>query len=322
MAHSDSFGNRRRWLSHAARLSASSFLCGDYVLQNAYSALLAGMTVDVRMQVEGRNRSYLLYLPCRYDDRSAWPMVVALHPYLYPNRVFERYARLKSAADRDGFLLVMPQGFGRGIFRSFNAGLRDDPNDPDDVQFTAAVLNDVQSRVTVDHTRIYAIGMSNGGMFTHVLAQEMPGLFAGIVTVAGSPAEPIRSGIPPTPVMMVHGTSDPITPWTGPGKNTPRFLNFQSVTESFAQWCAVNGVAGPADVMVYDQPGDRTRVVRYQWTAPANARADTVLLRIEGGGHRWPADVRRPFIPFTGKQSTDMDFNQLAWEFLSRQRRV
>lgn len=323
MASQGSLLHRRRWFSRCISIPATSAIVGHSLCHiKAASSPVRASLLDIKLFVEGRKRSYTLYLPSAYDSRFAWPLVLAFHPFLYPNRVFERYAKLQTAAERDGYILAMPQGDGRGHFRSFNAGLRNDPNDPDDVAFAVALLNDLRMRASIDNSRIYAIGMSNGGMFAHLLAQDLPGVLAGIVTVSGSPANPIRPDTPPTPIMMVHGTADPITPWTGPGKNTPKFLHFQDVQSSFAQWCAVNRVAGQPEMTEYDQPGDVTRILRYQWSAPAVASAETVLLQVIGGGHRWPAAVRRPYIPFTGKQSTDVDFNRLAWDFLSRQSRT
>jgi poly(3-hydroxybutyrate) depolymerase len=53
------------------------------------------------------------------------------------------------------------------------------------------------------------------------------------------------------------------------------------------------------------------------------ALADLALIRIEGGGHCWPACMKKHFFaPFTGRQATGIDFNSIAWEFLSQQGRI
>jgi polyhydroxybutyrate depolymerase len=313
--------NRRVWASRIIGASLSGVLTNQQTANAGIFRNHSQRFLESRLCVEGRIRTYLIYFPTCYDQQRSWPVVMAFHPFLYPNRVFERYAKLSEAADRNGYVLVLPQGLGHGFFRSFNAGLRDDPNDPDDVAYTNALITDMQTRVNADISRIYAIGMSNGGMFAHLLAQSLPGVLAGLVTVSGTPAWPISRETPPTPVLMVHGTADPITPWTGPGRNTPKFLHFQDVDESFQQWCFVNRVQGQARQWIYDEPGDKTQVQTSSWFAPDSASADTVLMKIVNGGHRWPALRHRPYIPFTGKQSTDLDFNQVAWEFLSRQKR-
>ena len=49
-----------------------------------------------------------------------------------------------------------------------------------------AVVADVQRRYSVDPQRVYATGMSNGGMLAHRLACEAADVFAGIAAVAGT----------------------------------------------------------------------------------------------------------------------------------------
>ena len=281
----------------------------------------AAITLNIRLTVDQRDRSYRLYQPATCRPGFAWPLVLAFHGFLQPNRLFARYTDLETAADQHGFILAMPQGDGWGIFRSFNAGMRDDPNDPDDVHFTAALLADLQQRTTIDRSRIYAIGMSNGGMFAQTLAQQLPGVLAGVVSVSGAAVAPIAPQTPPTPVMLVHGTADPIAPWSGPSSRTPKFIRFQDVDQTIQQWRAINGSADTAaQLTIYDQPGDTTHVLHHLWPAPP-AIVETALVQVQNGGHRWPGPQRGHYFPMTGQHSRDIHLNDLAWSFLSRQSR-
>ena len=277
--------------------------------------------VRFNLCVEARKRSYLFYRPLCCPPDHAWPLLLAFHPFLYPNRLFEKYAELRQMAESGRFLLAMPQGDGFGMYRSFNAGLRDDAGDPDDILYVSAVLNHLQSTIFIDTSRIYAMGMSNGAMMTSLVTQRLPGLLAGIVCVSGAPSVPVSPDTVPTPIMIVHGTADPLTPWEGPGHTTPRFIKFQDIDNTLAQWRLVNKADFEPDTSLIDQTNDKTQIIRYDWNRPRSA-ADLTLIRIEGGGHRWPATVKKPFFPLlTGRQSTEIDINAIAWEFLSRQRR-
>jgi poly(3-hydroxybutyrate) depolymerase len=60
--------------------------------------------------------------------------------------------------------------------------------------------------------------------------------------------------------------------------------------------------------------------VRHDWPAPP-ALAETVMIQIGEGGHRWPALNKQIYFPSTGNQSRDLDMTTLAWDFLSRQKR-
>ena len=310
--------HRRHWARLCLGFSATAWL--GRTSRAIGTSASTGNTYHTQIHVENRNRSYFYYLPPQYQPGTSLPLLLGFHPFLQPNRSWERYVGLKAAADRFGFILAMPQGEGWGMFRSFNAGLRDDSNDPDDVVFTASMINDLSSRIAYDRSRVYAIGMSNGGMLTHALAQQLPGVLAGIVSVSGTPARPLAAGTLPTPVMMVHGTTDPITPWTGPSPRTPKFIHFQDVNSTLAQWRSINGSAIEPVSTIYDRPGDRTHILRHDWPAPP-ALAETVMIQIEEGGHRWPALNKQIYFPRTGNQSRDVDMTTLAWEFLSRQKR-
>lgn len=309
--------HRRAWAGQCLSIGLGASL----VSISSTRAEQCGTIQKISLCVDQRERSCLFYQPAACNHGSHWPLLMAFHGYLQPNRRFERYAELKSAADRHGFLLALPQGEGWAMFRSFNAGMRDDANDPDDARFIAALLGELHQFAPIDPSRIYAIGMSNGAMFTHTLAQQLPGVLAGFVAVSGTSAMPINPATPPTPMMLVHGTHDPIAPWTGPTPRTPRFIKFQDVDSTINQWRGVNGSATVnSELSVYDLPGNETCVVRHLWPAPPGI-VETVLLQVENGGHRWPALSPKHYFPLTGTQSTDISLNDVAWEFLSRQRR-
>lgn len=307
--------SRRLWAQRCLALGLG------LTLKLGPNASASAISQNIRLTVDGRRRSCRLYQPATCRPGFAWPLVLAFHGFLQPNRMFARYTDLQSAADRHGFILALPQGDGWGIFRSFNAGMRDDANDPDDVHFTAALLANIQSQYPIDPARIYAIGMSNGGTFAQTLAQQCPGVLAGVVSVSGAAASPINPLTTPTPIMLVHGTADPISPWTGPSSRTPKFIRFQDVNQTVQQWRTINGSAAtPAQLTLYDQPGDTTHVVEHLWHAPP-AIVETVLLQVQNGGHRWPGPQRGHYFPMTGQHSYDIPLNDLAWSFLSRQSR-
>ena len=111
---------------------------------------------------------------------------------------------------------------------------------PNDVEFISRLLDDLASVVNVDPLRVYATGMSNGGMMCYRLAAELSGRIAAVAPVAGtmaiSEAKPQRS----VPVLHFHGTADRIVPFAGPGNTTPKFLSFKSVEETVEFWAKLN----------------------------------------------------------------------------------
>lgn len=321
MVHPGERSINRRAL--AKRFAASALAtCGAAAparVSLASDSGLPGLAFDIELMVDGSRRSASCYVPSQYDPAFAWPLVIAFHPYLQPNRSWDHYVGSKAAAQRHGYVLAMPRGSGSLCFRSFRNDPAHQPRKPDDITFVANLVDSMATRVSIDRGRIYAIGHSNGAMFTHTLATVIPGFLAGIVTVSGPPAAQLPPNTIPTPVMMVHGSSDSITPWTGPSPLTPRFARYIDVDTTLALWRQINGAVAEPTLTQYDRAGDATRIIRYDWPAPP-ARAETVFLRVENGGHRWPDPRKKLYFPFTGEQSQDIEMFDVAWEFLGRQR--
>ena len=111
----------------------------------------------------------------------------------------------------------------------------------DDVKFVGSLLDDLATVVNVDPKRVYATGMSNGGMMCYRLAAELSDRIAAIVPVAGTMAIDEAKPKRPVPVMHFHGTADRIVPFGGPRNGTPKFLTFKSVKETIKIWGEING---------------------------------------------------------------------------------
>jgi poly(3-hydroxybutyrate) depolymerase len=88
----------------------------------------------------------------------------------------------------------------------------------DDEAFTRAVITDVASRVCIDLTRIYATGMSAGGMMTSWLIGQMDDVFAAYAPMSGTNPRDFYN-LPPADadisVMWIHGTRDSTVPHDG-----------------------------------------------------------------------------------------------------------
>jgi polyhydroxybutyrate depolymerase len=90
----------------------------------------------------------------------------------------------------------------------------------DDVAFFDAMLAAVAKDYPIDEKRVYAMGISNGGMFSHYLAAHRADKLAAIAPVVGGIADPFhRKFMPagPVSVLISQGTKDPIVPYDGGG---------------------------------------------------------------------------------------------------------
>lgn len=285
--------------------------------------LKPGSTQFRKLDVAGLSRSYLVHVPPSYDPSRPTPIVLAFHGAWMNAPIMALFSGLDRKADAAGFIVVYPNGTGvSDTFRFFNAWSvpgSGGQGPPDDVAFTAAMLDDLATVANVDPKRTFATGMSNGGMMCHRLAAELTDRLAAIAPVAGTLAIP---GDPrptrPVPVLHFHGDADRLVPFAGPSRRGGRVLNFRSVDQTIATWVRLNNCANDPVVttLPHRSPDDGTTVVQAVY-APVNAGgAEVILVTIRGGGHTWPG---RPVpIRYLGPTTLDISANDLIWDFFLR----
>lgn len=98
----------------------------------------------------------------------------------------------------------------------------------DDIEFVKALIEQLKNTVCIDTHRVFAVGGSNGGMFTWELGQnpETAPLLRAIAPIIGLPHRgdlrpPGRAG--GLPVLVITGISDPVVPpghWDAEGYTT------------------------------------------------------------------------------------------------------
>lgn len=282
--------------------------------------LLAGLPLGPgthrrTLVVDELRRSYLIHVPPQYCPEQPAAVVLILHGAGTNAAFTVPFTGMNRKADEAGFVAVYPNGTGVGPLRSFNAGgvNTENPDQVDDVLFISELLDDLDKIVNVDPRRVFATGMSNGGMMCYRLAAELPERIAAIAPVAGTMAIEQASPSRPVPVMHFHGTEDWIVPYDGPNEGIPDFLTFKSVDETIAAWVEINGCP-PIPVIdeFPDQFDDGTTVTRFTY-GPGTGGSEVVLMRIAGGGHTWPGRPS-PF-PFLGNSTREISANDLIWEF-------
>jgi polyhydroxybutyrate depolymerase len=247
------------------------------------------------------------------------PVVVVFHGSLMNGKMMAVFCGMNEKADKEGFIAVYPNGTGaREQLLSFNAGEEHDTaaTKPNDVKFTQMLLDDLATHVNVDAKRVYAAGMSNGGMMCYRLAAELPGRFAAIAAVAGTMAVEMPGRVDPIPVLHLHGTDDSIVPYNGPDDNTPTSARFRPVEETIRLWTTADQCPLAEVVDEPDRSDDGTTVKRWTYSPGLNG-TEVVLYRIEGGGHTWPGSDTL-FKAALGRSTHDISANDVIWEFFEK----
>jgi polyhydroxybutyrate depolymerase len=267
------------------------------------------------VQVHNLTRSYWLHVPKSYDERKPMPVVIAFHGALMNGRMMEGFCGLSAKADAAGFIVAYPNGTGwNEQALTFNASLSPEGGAaPDDVAFTGKILDDLEAVLNVDQRRIYATGMSNGGMMCHRVGAELSERIAAIAPVAGTLAlhelKPRRA----VPVIHFHGTQDTLVPVGGPLGWTPRTMAFHSVADTIKQWVKADGCEPAPSVTQYPHKAKDSMSVSRTTYRGGRGGAEVVLVMVDGGGHTWPGQQNH--VQWLGQATMDISANDLMWEF-------
>ncbi|HEY5840325.1 MAG TPA: PHB depolymerase family esterase, partial [Mycobacterium sp.] len=145
----------------------------------------------------------------------------------------------------------------------------------DDIGFLTGVVRDIGANVPIDPARVYAAGISNGGVMAFALACQTD-LFAAVGVVSGTQLGGCNPPNPPS-VIQIHGTSDPIIHFDGsPGFG---FAGGQPIPAIDAFWRDTNHCGAPSDRV------DGALTIS---TAGCADGRGVELVTVGKGGHSWP----------------------------------
>ena len=241
-----------------------------------------------KIYVNGRNREYRLHIPDGYDASRAVPLVLVFHGSSASASVIERETSFDRVADSLGFVVVYPEGLHRGwnigecCRYSFMEGVNE-------TAFVTSLLNHLEAGLSIDRSRVFATGYSDGGTLSVLLACTLSDRITAIASVSGTLFDPLPSCelSRPVPVVVVHGTADSHIPYGGQrgGKATARSQHLTlSATQLVSFWVERNGCAEAPRVQ---RAG---RVIRTEYACPDSAAV--LFYSIDGGQHGWPGGGR------------------------------
>lgn len=272
------------------------------------------------LTAEGFERLYLVHVPPGYDPERPPPVVMAFHGTPGNAELMRRITDLDRLADARGFVTVYPEAavgdWSTGCLACPSAS---DHARIDDVDFVRKVFARLSAQLPVDTRRAYAVGFSNGALFTNRLACDAADLFAGSAIIGATllddeftpSCDPARA----IPIILIHGDLDPSFPPEGrrfggrPG--APRTISIDATVE---KWASRNGCASPsAPEPLPDTTTDGTRVRVSEWTG-CDRGATVRFFEIQGGGHTWPSSPLQ-FHRSLGPKSLDLDASEAIVRF-------
>lgn len=255
----------------------------------------------IELQHQGQTRHALLQWPAGVDPARAPPLLLAFHGGGGHAEFMADDARygLRSLAQREGWILLLPNGHSRfpgGRLATWNAGgCCGDARDRgiDDVGFVRALVAELARRGPLDAGRIWATGMSNGGMMAYRLACEAADLVAAIAAVAGTEALAEAECRPsrPVSVLHLHARDDSHVLYDGGAgadafRDRSKVMDFVGVPQTLQRWQQRLHCAATAQT-VLQRPG-----VRCEAWSGCDAGVGLQLCSSDTGGHSWPGAQR------------------------------
>ena len=263
--------------------------------------------------VQGKKREYVLHVP-KSPPGKPLPLVITLHGGAGSGPNVKGFSLMDPAADSNGFIAAYPSGMKGLIGGTWNGseccGLAMEEKSPD-LEFMSALIDELVGMNCVDPKRVYATGISNGGMFANHLACDLSDKIAAFASISGAMMDSSCTPKRPVSALIYHGTGDKFVPYKGGGdfKGAGATHAFPSVDEYVQTWRKINRCTeehrtlyknGEVSCEVYDHCAEGTAVG---------------LCRIEGGGHSWPGG--KPVMTwYIGKTTKDIS-NDVMLKFFA-----
>jgi polyhydroxybutyrate depolymerase len=279
------------------------------------------------------NRTFEYYIPTSYTNSTEVPLLFSFHGLGSNGSQQRDLTQFDVLAEQEGFIAVFPDSTNAttegiscnvtlpslpGAENQWNlgAGSLQSCGGVDDVGFVADMVNWFEANYAINTSRIYATGMSDGALFSYLLAFNLTDTFAGIAPVCG----PMPWGFgnytaPPITVILMQGTDDPVLDYDGYGGLGGNVT--YSVNETIAFWCDIDGInmttPGPVETVWGPSDSDGTVVHRYVYSGGTNG-TQVILFKIVGGGHMWPGG--KQYNLFAGAVTTHIDGSAQIWKYL------
>jgi polyhydroxybutyrate depolymerase len=269
------------------------------------------------IMVAGTKREYLMHLPANFDKNKRYPLLLLFHGGGSKPEAMDKLTHFNKIADREGFIVVSPAGLnehwndGRGV------------HDVDDLGFISQLIDFLIENHSVDKNRVYAAGISNGGIFSQFLGVKLSDKIAAIASDVALLAENIlKSSRPSQPisVMMIVSTEDPLMPFKGGVTGAGRWGiggKVASAEDTLNYWVSVNGcpMGVASSVVELDAVNDGTKVIISRF-GPCSRDSEVVFYKVEGGGHTWPGGPQYRSEMFIGKVCNEFNASEEIWKFL------
>ena len=251
------------------------------------------------------DRAYRVFVPPTLDRRRPAPLVLVLHGGANSVEDTVKTTRFDREAAAGDFIVAYPEG----TRREWNAGTccgSAPSRNPDDVGYLTRVLDQVEADYSIDKTRVFVAGVSNGAMMAYRFACERADRVTAVGSVAGAVVVDGCRPSRPVSVLEIHGTEDQLIPYEGGKPSAVEAQNAPPYTSTPAmvrRWAEIDRCPPPSPPQVAGP------VTTEAWEGCANGSAVS-LVTVQGAGHIWFADG-------LGPANGALDATATIWRFFA-----
>ncbi len=272
-------------------------------IKSAYSSVYDSLTF------KGLIRTYLIHVPPGYINTTPTSLIIALHGGFGSALNIEDQSKLSLKSDRANFIVVYPEGIKVLGVRTWNAGGccgTAESFNIDDVGFIDALIKKLSTEYNIDQKKIFATGISNGGMMSYRLANDLANKIAAIAPVAATMViKTVTSPSRPVPIIHFHSFNDKNVPYLG-GVGSGVSGHYNPPLDSvFNVWMNVNSCV-KRDTIKNNQD-----YLFVKWSS-CNKNSEIHFYMTHDGGHSWPGGGK--YLP-GDEPSRVINADDLMWDF-------
>jgi polyhydroxybutyrate depolymerase len=276
---------------------------------------------------ESSDRHFFISLPSTYSPQGHHPLLLVFHGGGgNPEQVMQA-SDLVSRAEREGWILVAPAGSGRlSRILTWNVGFGfgyAGERSVDDIGFVRNLLDVLIASYAIDANRIYATGISNGGILCHLLAGHLSERIAAIAPIAATAGGRAKNQAlwtyPPKPqhpvsVLAFNGSQDLSIPLEG-GWQKRSFahdpVEIWSAQQTADFWVEHNRCSRPA----FKERNEARKYERHIYQCGTRG-TEVVQMILLNQGHAWPGGKKG--FRLGDEPSPDVSANELMFEFFNK----
>lgn len=232
-----------------------------FLLSMFFSLSLMAQTEETHWVYPGGiPRLYVVYIPAGYQLDNPVPLVMNIHGWVGSGRAFmQTMSDLRPFADTANFIVAYPSGL------DFRWNSLEEDGGETDLAYLVAVLDDLETRYSIDRERIYATGFNDGGELALLLACRYSDRIAGVASVKGSLSKSsLGDGCEisrPVPVLKIDNVRDWRTPFDGDDRRAPvldqvEFFAENNQCQAAPEWTVLPDI----------DPNDSITVERYVYS--------------------------------------------------------